>query len=163
MELEFKFLKNNSIFHDGFEDLISTGRQTIEFKKQPQAAGGIAVIYAPNGTGKSTFTHTVGTEESTDEVSFKAHFNNSVWFGPVDKNFHVIEDQINRNIIPGETSDYLIGQDIRHEYRLKKQIADGFRTAFDKLVVSFKGEYGISKVTDFLRKRQNILCPNQHK
>ena len=150
MKLEFKFLRNNSIFHEGFEDLISTDRQTIEFKKQPQASGGIAVLYAPNGTGKSTFTHTVGTEESTDEVSFEARYNNTAWFGPEDKKFHIIEDQINRNIIPGETSDYLIGQDIRREYRLKKQIAYGFRTAFDELVASFKGEYGVSKVTDFL-------------
>lgn len=149
MKLEFKSLKNNSIFHDGFEDLISTGRQTIEFKQQSQAAGGIAVIYAPNGTGKSTFTHTVGSVENTDEVSFEAHFNNT-WFGPAEQKFHIIEDQINRNIIPGETSDYLIGQDIRREYRLKKQIADEFRIAFDELVTTFKGEYGITKVTDFL-------------
>lgn len=150
MKLEFKFLKNNSIFHEGFEDLIPTGRQTIEFKKQPQAAGGIAVLYAPNGTGKSTFTRTVGAEDSTDDVTFEARFNNTAWFGPADRKFHIIEDQINRNIIPGETSDYLIGQDIRREYRLKKQITDGFKTAFDELVVSFKSEYGISKVTDFL-------------
>lgn len=150
MKLEFRFLKNNSIFHDGFENLIPTGRQIIEFKKQNQASGGIAVLYAPNGTGKSTYTHTVGIEESTDEISFEARFNNDAWFGPKDKKFHIIEDQINRNVIPGETSDYLIGKDIRREYRLKKQIADGFRTAFDELAGSFKGEYGISKVTDYL-------------
>ena len=159
MRLEFKFLKNISIFHEGFEDLPSTGREIIEFKKQPQVSGGIAVLYGPNGTGKSAFTHAVGSEVVSDEVSFEARYNNEEWFGPEDKKFHIIEDQISRNIIPGETSDYLIGQDIRREYRLKKQISDGFRTAFDELAVLFKEEFGVSKVTDYLLAEAKRIKP----
>lgn len=110
----------------------------------------------PNGTGKSTFTHTVGSEKSTNEVSFEARYNGGAWFGPAGKRFHIIEDQINRNIIPRETSDYLVGQDIRREYRLKKQIADGIRTAFDGLATSFNSEFGVLKVTDYLLSEADI-------
>lgn len=49
------------------------------------------------------------------------------------KAFHTIGDQISRNVIEGETSDYLIGQDIKREYALKKKIADGFETAFSEV------------------------------
>lgn len=56
MKLEFNSIKNQSIFQPEFQSFSVNGYNVIEFKKQPQAAGGIAVVYAPNGTGKSSLT-----------------------------------------------------------------------------------------------------------
>lgn len=120
MDIVFKRIKNQSIFMEGFDDLTKDNTGTIEFKKHPRAKAGIAVVYAPNGTGKSSFTRTLECEEATEEIDFEAVSDSKNNIVPSTKAFHVIEDQINRNIIPGETSDYLVGQDIRREYKLKK-------------------------------------------
>ena len=51
MKIIFSAIKNSGIFEDDFMHLPEE-RGTIEFKRM-QTAGGIAVIYAPNGTGKT--------------------------------------------------------------------------------------------------------------
>ena len=51
MKIIFSAIKNSGIFEDDFMHL-SEEKGTIEFKRM-QTAGGIAVIYAPNGTGKT--------------------------------------------------------------------------------------------------------------
>ena len=150
MDITFTKIKNQSIFMNGFEDLKSINTGKIEFKKQPHTNGGIAVIYAPNGTGKSSLAKTLKSEESTEDIDFEAIANSQTKIVPNSKAFHIIEDQINRNVIPGETSDYLIGENIRREYKLKKQLNEDFRDAFEKnLAVRFKNEYKISKVRDY--------------
>ena len=53
MKLKFNSIKNQSIFQPEFQSF--SANNVIEFKKQPHAAGGIAVVYAPNGTGKSSY------------------------------------------------------------------------------------------------------------
>ena len=53
MKIIFSAIKNSGIFEDDFMHL-SEEKGTIEFKRM-QTAGGIAVIYAPNGTGKTFF------------------------------------------------------------------------------------------------------------
>ena len=37
-----------------------------------QTAGGIAVIYAPNGTGKTSFANLLSTEVSNENIFFDA-------------------------------------------------------------------------------------------
>lgn len=63
--------------------------------------------------------------------------------------FHVIQDQINRNVIRGETTDYLIGAQIRREYDLRNQINILFRNAYDDLASKYKSEFKVSKVKDY--------------
>ena len=116
MKLEFSSIKNQGIFQPEFQNFSANGRNIIEFKKQPQAAGGIAVIYAPNGTGKSSLTAVLGGEATSDELSFEVIYNNGRTIRPETRAFHTIGDQISRNVIEGETSDYLVGQEIRREY-----------------------------------------------
>ena len=123
MKLKFNSIKNQSIFQPEFQSFSANGYNVIEFKKQPHAAGGIAVVYAPNGTGKSSLTAVLGNEETREDLSFEAVYNDNCTIQPGTKAFHTIGDQISRNVIEGETSDYLIGQDIRREYALKKKIA----------------------------------------
>ena len=135
MKLKFNSIKNQTIFQPEFQSFSANGYNVIEFKKQRYAAGGIAVIYAPNGTGKSSLTAVLGNEKTREDLSFEAVYNDNCTIQPETKAFHTIGDQISRNVIEGETSDYLIGQDIRREYALKKKIADGFEKAFNELNV----------------------------
>lgn len=157
MKLTFNKLKNAGIFQDEFEDFTQMGNNIIEFKKQPNANGGIAVLYAPNGTGKSSFADVLGLENATIDQSFEAENENNVTLNPESKAFHIIPNQIERNIIPGDTSDYLIGPEIRREYELKKKITEGFISAFkDTLPKKFNKDFKVSKLTDYLLKQIEI-------
>lgn len=149
MKLEFSSIKNQTIFQPEFQNFSVNGNNTIEFKKQPRAAGGIAVIYAPNGTGKSSLTATLGNEITSDELSFEAIYNGTQNIRPESKKFHAIGDQISRNVIEGETSDYLVGQEIRREYDLKKKLTNGLERAFNDLNLEYKNDYKTTKVTDY--------------
>lgn len=149
MKLEFSSIKNQTIFQPEFQNLSVNGNNTIEFKKQPRAAGGIAVIYAPNGTGKSSLTASLGNEITSDELSFEAIYNGTQNIRPESKKFHAIGDQISRNVIEGETSDYLVGQEIRREYDLKKKLTNGLERAFNDLNLEYKNDYKTTKVTDY--------------
>ena len=150
MKLKFNSIKNQSIFQPEFQSFSANGYNVIEFKKQPHAAGGIAVVYAPNGTGKSSLTAVLGNEQTREDLSFEATYNDNQVIQPETKVFHTIGDQISRNVIEGETSDYLIGHDIRREYALKKKIACGFEKAFNELNSEYKNDYKTTKVSDYL-------------
>lgn len=160
MKLEFKSIKNQNIFQPEYQNLVTNGHNIIEFKKQPQASGGIAVVYAPNGTGKSSLTVTLGNKVTTEELSFEAIYNNNTSIFPETKAFHIIGDQISRNIIEGETSDYLVGRDIIREYELKKKIANGFGSSFSELNAEYKNEYKTTKISDYLLVIMQTRNPN---
>lgn len=148
MKLEFQSIKNQDIFQPEFQNLTLNLNNVIEFK-QNNCSGGIAVVYAPNGTGKTSLAKVLGSETKGSDLSFSATYNNSKPILPKDKAFHVVADQLNRNVIQGETSDYLVGKDIRREYDLKKKISDGTNTAFANLNKKYKSEYNTSKVDSF--------------
>ena len=150
MKLKFTSIKNESIFQPEFQDFSTNGYNVIEFKKQSRATGGIAVVYAPNGTGKSSLTAVLGNEQEREDLFFEAIYNDNHTVRPETKSFHAIGDQISRNVIEGETSDYLIGRDIKREYSLKKKIAKGFETAFNELNSKYKNDYKTTKVSDYL-------------
>lgn len=50
---------------------------TIEFKRM-QTAGGIAVIYAPNGTGKTSFANLLSTEVSNENIFLMQLMNGEI-------------------------------------------------------------------------------------
>ena len=158
MKLKFNSIRNQSIFQPEFQSFSANVYNVIEFKKQPQASGGIAVIYAPNGTGKSSLTAVLGNEQIREDLSFEAIYNENQVIQPETKAFHIIGDQISRNVIEGETSDYLIGQDIKREYALKKKIADGFETAFNEL----NADYKTTKVSDYLLSVMHVRNPEAY-
>ena len=162
MKLKFNSIKNQTIFQPEFQSFSANGYNVIEFKKQRYAAGGIAVIYAPNGTGKSSLTAVLGNEKTREDLSFEAVYNDNCTIQPETKAFHTIGDQISRNVIEGETSDYLIGQDIRREYALKKKIADGFEKAFNELNVEYKNDYKTTKVSDYLLAAMQVRNPKAY-
>ena len=70
MKINFSAIKNSDIFEDDFMHLPEE-RGTIEFKRM-QNTGGIAVIYAPNGTGKTSFANLLSTKVSSENIFFDA-------------------------------------------------------------------------------------------
>ena len=154
MKLVFSSIKNGTIFDAQFQNL-TPDVGTIEFK-QMNPVGGIAVIYAPNGTGKSSLTKVLGSE-ATDVISFSATDDNGTTITP--DAFHIILDQINRNVIRGKETDYLIGQQIRREYELRDKINNAFENAYSALSGMYKSEFKVSKVGDFLLTQIGKLQP----
>lgn len=148
MKIIFSSIKNNNIFETDFEHL-SSQNGTIEFKHM-QGSGGIAVIYAPNGTGKTSLANLLDVEVSTEKNSFVASDDQGNTITPETMAFHVIQDQLNRNVIRGKTTDYLIGAQIRREYELRDQINAAFRNAYEQLSSKYKTEFKVSKVGDYL-------------
>lgn len=151
MELKFNKIKNQNIFEPEFQNLSTTNSATIEFKQQSQSSGGIAVIYAPNGTGKSSLARVLEMDEATEEVFFEATTDEHIMLNPSQRAFKIISDQLNRNVIPGETSDYLIGQNIQREYQLRKKVNQEFERVFTQDIPKvLKSDYKVSKVKDYL-------------
>ena len=91
MKIIFSAIKNAGIFEDDFMHLPE-GKGTIEFKRM-QTAGGIAVIYAPNGTGKTSFANLLSTEVSNENIFFDAVDERGNRIAPESGVFHVIQDQ----------------------------------------------------------------------
>ena len=146
MKLIFSGIKNGTIFEPEFQTLTPENG-TIEFKHK-STPGGIAVVYAPNGTGKSSLTRVLGADEVADELSFAAtdETGASVTSGA----FHIIPDQVNRNVIRGKETDYLVGRQIRREYELRDRINNAFESAYTSLAGKYKSDFKVSKVGDYL-------------
>lgn len=148
MKIIFSSIKNNGIFEDDFANLAAHNG-TLEFRRM-QGSGGIAVVYAPNGTGKTSLANLLNMKISDEDSSFAASDEHGNIITPETENFHVIKDQLNRNVIRGKTTDYLIGAQIRREYELRDQINAAFQSADDLLAAKYKTEFKVSKVGDYL-------------
>ena len=155
MRLVFSSIINGTIFEPEFQAL-TPANGTIEFKHM-NTPGGIAVVYAPNGTGKSSIAKVLDAETTTTSISFSATDDAGITLEPESHKFHIIFDQINRNIIPGKETDYLIGQQIKHEYELRDRINAAFVEAFTALSAKYKSDFKVSKVGDFLLAQINTL------
>ena len=139
-KLEFSKLEKENIFCSDFNDFNENN--IIEFSNQ-----GIAVLYGPNGIGKTSLTKILNQEQNT---KFAAKLNNDV-IEDEDDFFHIITDQNHRNIIAGETSDFLLGEDIAREFELKTLIENESKEIFEKnLNQKLKNDYNISKKTSNL-------------
>lgn len=138
-KIEFKTIKNGEIFTPEFNPFKNNN--IIEFSARKE----IVVIYGPNGTGKTSLIKVLKGDPNTKlEFSYdgKEYQEGS-------KVFHVISDQNNRNIIAGDASDFFLGENIRHEYELQKQIAEE-REAVIAAIISRLKDFGIDKVKSAL-------------
>ena len=148
MKIVYRSIKKDDIFESEYQNL-TPDNGTVEFKHM-NARGGIAVIYAPNGTGKSSLAKVLEAESSSNTLNFVAIDDSGVTLTPESKAFHVIPDQINRNVIPGKETDYLIGQQIRREYELRDRINITFDATYADLSKKYKNDFKVSKVGDYL-------------
>ena len=154
--ISFSSLKYQDILENSFQSFDQNGNNILEFKMRRE--GGMVVIYGPNGTGKTTLANLLGTTSASSQVNFSGKYN-EVEFSPADQKFHVISDQSSRNIIRGNTSDYLVGDDIRREYELNFKIEEIFNNSFSLLAKTLKNQYNITKKDDYYLSRmqdQNI-------
>ena len=140
-KLEFSKLKKETIFCEDFNEFNKNN--IIDFSND-----GIAVLYGPNGIGKTSLTKILNRESNTE---FAAKLND---VEIEDDLFHIITDQNHRNIISGETHDFLLGENIEKEFELKKQIEIESKTIFGTtLSQKLKTDYNISKKSSKLLEK----------
>lgn len=133
MSLTFNRIKNECIFAEEFNSLARNNQ--IEFSRNE----GIAVVYGPNGTGKTSLIKALAGAENTD-VEFV--FDGTNYDSGTDV-FHVVNDQNNRNIIAGETRDFFLGDNIQREFALLDTLQSKRGDFITKVISTLKG-YGIT-------------------
>ena len=131
-KISFEKIENEDIFVSDYKRL--TRNNEIDFSRE-----GISVIYGPNGTGKTSLVKVLSSEKGT-KVKYtydgKAYTDGSQFF--------VINDQNNRNIIQGETKDFLLGDDIKKEFELQEYIANEYNRLCTESISILKSNYSVS-------------------
>lgn len=147
-KLIFKKIKNENIFAKDYDNFIKNNE--IEFSDSE-----IAVVYGPNGTGKTSLVKALANGEKTAiQYSYNGKEYND------DSQFIIINDQNNRNIIKGETSDFLLGDDIKREHELYEYITNEYETICTQsnkiLKDKFKITSGSSKLITYFSEKDNF-------
>ncbi|MFD0965963.1 AAA family ATPase [Seminibacterium arietis] len=131
-KISFEKIENEDIFVSDYKRL--TRNNEIDFSRE-----GISVIYGPNGTGKTSLVKVLSSEKGT-KVKYtydgKEYTDGSQFF--------VINDQNNRNIIQGETKDFLLGDDIKKEFELQEYIANEYNRLCTESISILKSNYSVS-------------------
>ena len=128
----FEKIENEDIFVSDYKNLIKNNE--IDFSRE-----GISVIYGPNGTGKTSLVKALSSEKGT-KVKY-TYGGNEYTDG---SQFFVINDQNNRNIIKGETKDFLLGDDIKKEFELQKYIENEYNRLCTESISILKGNFSVS-------------------
>lgn len=128
----FEKIENEDIFVSDYKNFIRNNK--IDFSKE-----GISVIYGPNGTGKTSLVKALSSEKGT-KVKY-TYGGNEYTDG---SQFFVINDQNNRNIIQGETKDFLLGDDIKKEFELQEYIENEYNRLCTESISILKGNYSVS-------------------
>jgi ABC-type lipoprotein export system ATPase subunit len=140
MKINIKKIIRENIFTDDFGDLSVNNEISFDSKK-------FVVIYGPNGTGKTSLALVLNQDK---QAEYTIEINGNTHTEKDPKVFHIINDQNGRNIIQGSTEDFILGNNIKREYELKRQIEEGFNNLFDSLVTELKSKYQIkTKSHDF--------------
>lgn len=134
MSLIFKKIESGDIFTRDFSPL--TRNNEIVFPNSEE----IVVVYGPNGTGKTSLIKVLGDAKDT-KVEFSLDDTEYQAGAGV---FHIINDQNNRNIISGETRDFFLGDNIRHEFELLDQVTEERNSVISSIVALIKNTFGIS-------------------
>lgn len=157
--LTLKKIENGLIFQSDFSPF--TKNNVITFP-----AEGIAVIYGPNGTGKTSLAKVMS---GADNTSIECEYD-GITYTNGNSLFHVINDQNNRNIIAGTAQDFLLGSNIKREFELAEQISEqlteikswissalklgcGISSASSKLITLIKDTKISTFVKDFANSR----------
>lgn len=133
MALVFNKIENADIFTRDFNPL--TRNNQIDFPATEE----IAVIYGPNGTGKTSLIKALGDAPNT-KLEFEF---DGVTYTTGMGIFHVVNDQHNRNIISGDTRDFFLGDNIQHEFELQDMLVEK-RAVFIASILSVLKNYKIT-------------------
>ena len=133
MGLVFTKIENGDVFTRDFNPL--TRNNQIDFPTTEE----IAVIYGPNGTGKTSLIKVLS---DTPNTKLEFVYDGTTYTSGANV-FHVVNDQNNRNIISGETRDFFLGDNIQHEFELQDLLAEK-RAAFISAVLSILKGYKIT-------------------
>jgi len=106
----FYQIEKDNIFQEDFKDLLRNGNNELNFNNKNNI-----VIYAPNGSGKSSFCKVLAGEENT---KLKYRFDNDS-IKEEAKDFFCISDQNGRNLIKGKEKEFLLGDNLKNEYELR--------------------------------------------
>lgn len=131
-ELIFSRIENDNIFVSDYINL--TKNNVISFSNQ-----GIAVIYGPNGTGKTSLVKVLeGEKETALRYSYRGQTYSD------NSQFYTINDQNNRHIISGSAKDFLLGDNIKKEIELQEYITNEYARLCTESISILKSVYGIS-------------------
>lgn len=151
-ELIFNKIHKDDIFCSEFNDLVDNN--IIEFTND-----GIVIFYAPNGVGKTSLSKVLDSDVG---CSFDIRFNGTYYNQDNNDLFFRIADQNGRNVIKGETEDFLLGDNIKREYELKRDIDKIYKNILEEtLIIKLKLEHNISKKTsnllNIIRDRELVV------
>lgn len=135
MGLVFNKIENGDVFTRDFNPL--TRNNQIDFPTTEE----IAVLYGPNGTGKTSLIRVLS---DTPNTKLEFVYDGTTYTAGANV-FHVVNDQNNRNIISGETRDFFLGDNIQHEFELQDMLAEK-RAAFISAVRSILKGYKITTI-----------------
>lgn len=139
--VEFYKIKKEDIFSKDFEKFDKNNK--LKFSND-----GIVVAYAPNGVGKTSFTRVLNCEKGCE---FEAKFETIISNENSNELFCVISDQNSRHIIKGETEEFLLGDNIKREFELKREIDKSIKDIFEnRLPKILKEVFNISKTKSLL-------------
>ena len=140
-EIIFNKIQKNNVFASDFQNFSKNNKINFEDKK-------IVAVYAPNGVGKTSLSKVLNSE---NETSFEAIYDGVTYNEKSNELFYVISDQNSRNIIQGDTEEFLLGDNIRREFELKREIDNAFKECFSKeLPKIFKEKFNISKKSSLI-------------
>jgi ABC-type lipoprotein export system ATPase subunit len=134
MTIHIKKIIKENIFTDDFKNLSVNNEILFD-------SNNFVVIYGPNGTGKTSLALVLNQDK---QAKYTIVINGNTHTEGDSKVFHVINDQNGRNIIQGSTEDFILGDNIKREYELKRQIEERFKSLFYLLVEKLKSEYLIT-------------------
>lgn len=137
--IKFNKIENGNIFTRDFKPLVKNNKLAFATDEE------IAVVYGPNGTGKTSLIKVLADDKGT-KIEFE--YDGQTYTSGKDV-FQIINDQNNRNIIEGETKDFFLGDNIRREYELQELIMAGRKKLIDSIISSLKS-HGISAANSFL-------------
>ena len=133
----FNKIENGLIFTSDYRTFVKNN--TISFSN-----AGIAVVYGPNGTGKTSLAKVFSGEEGT---AISCEYDSLV-YEDVKELFHVINDQNNRNIISGTAKDFLLGDNIRKEFELQQFTSEKYQVVLLKVISQLKDTFKITTVSN---------------
>ena len=142
MQVKFHKIKNKTIFTRDFSPL--TKNNVIDFEEKNK----IAVIYGPNGTGKTSLIKVLS---DADETSVEFSIDEQNYKNGKDI-FHIINDQNNRNIISGNAKEFLLGDNIKHEFELLEIIKKERQDIIANVISILKNKFSISTMNNPLNK-----------